>query len=542
MIKTERFIVVLLVLFLFVAGPLARGEGLYYTGYGGNQVVSGSLHLIALDGDTFILDAGSFLGDEGAKFSPITREVLEDVQGVIITHAHTDHIGRLLELIKKGYRGPIYMSRPTEVILPIMLTMAARYGDQGEEAYYYSRASYNRNTNTHKSTPVHTLPSCSWGKKIHFSNIETLTARRSELQSLNLYLCSYCIQEEVEEVMKHVESRPLREPFPVSSNVTASFYLTPHIPGSVMVFLEGQSGLSLLYTGDFGSGLSPFLPPQEEIYRANYALIEGTYGPWIGELPIDRRDFQREVGQRIEEGMRIIIPSFVLDRTQQVLFELQRGVSNGYIPPETPIFVLGSTAVRINNIYRYEFLKDFYEPYFTSLYATEGPFGPTFYQALPRLREIDPGEIIITSPGMADGGYAKELIAMYLEEEDTAILFTGYLSPETLGGRLLEATRRGEETIVIDGQNYIIRATVRQMRHFSGHGTPSQIEGFLAGIVDLEGILIVHSAFNVAKALKEYYQRAFPYLEIIIPEGGREYELLKPLEELGLCPYGIGLN
>lgn len=535
MMFRRKSLYLLLLLFLLSSSlfsGMSHSFGLIYQGYGANRVVSGSLHLIRLDGDKIILDAGAFFGQDGKGIPPLPSQTLSQVRGIFITHAHTDHVGRLLDLRALGYTGPIYSSLPTVALLPVMLSMSARYGDQGEETFVYSRASWERNKQKGRDTPVHSQKNCPWLQRIKGENRDTCMTRRSLLQEEGFYLCSQCVEEEVQVVMQEVIPIPLGEPFSITERIILTTYLTPHIPGSVMVLLEGkESGHTLLYTGDLGSGLSPFLPPQEEVAAAHWILLEGTYGP--GTFPPDpwERDVLLEtLGRYLEEGRRIIIPAFVLDRTQQLLYELYRGKKAGLIPWDTPIGVLGTTALTINTLYRKTFREEEYAPYFSPSFLEEGPYPINLYTPISQPRLLEPGEIIITSPGMAETGYARELIETHLQEEDVVILFVGYLDGETFGGELMAAVQEGEEGIWVGETWTPVEAVVKQVRSFQGHATPCQIKAFLSRICQVEGLLLVHTSYPTGRELKGLYEEAFPGIQIEIPAGGIEYPLPVPVQ------------
>ncbi|MDP8214912.1 MAG: MBL fold metallo-hydrolase [Candidatus Euphemobacter frigidus] len=148
MMNGKNFLILLLITLaaaapgLSEAFPVKEKESTFeYTGYGANRCVSGSLHLISIDGDRLILDAGIFYGNDGDGAPPLPANLLDGVEVIILSHVHLDHSGRILELFKKGFRGKIYCSLPTKELLPTMLVMSARSADLGRESFYFSRNS-----------------------------------------------------------------------------------------------------------------------------------------------------------------------------------------------------------------------------------------------------------------------------------------------------------------------------------------------------------------------------------------------------------------
>ena len=280
-----------------------------YTGYGANRCVSGSLHLVSIDGDNLILDAGSFYGNDGDGAPPFPSNLLPNISAIILSHVHLDHSGRVLELVKKGYKGKIYCSLPTRELMPTMMTMAAGSADLGRESFYFSKNSYKKNRREKKPTCAHLRKDCPWGEQITAKG--TRSCSRKDLEDLGFFLCRDCAQMDVDEVLERIQVVRPGKRYRVSPKLTAEFFNTPHLPGSMMVrILNPKTGRSLLFTGDFGSGLSPFLKEQDRVDAATWAIIEGTYGTG-SHTKQSREDFQKYVGKCLQAEKRVIIPSFV---------------------------------------------------------------------------------------------------------------------------------------------------------------------------------------------------------------------------------------
>ncbi|MEA1927877.1 MAG: MBL fold metallo-hydrolase, partial [Candidatus Auribacterota bacterium] len=529
------------------------------------RCVSGSLHLISIDGDNLILDAGAFYGDDGIGAPPFPAKLLPDISAIILSHVHLDHSGRILELVKKGYRGKIYCSLPTKELMPTMLSMSAGSADLGRESFYFSRNSYKNNQREKKLTCAHLYKDCPRGKQITARGRRNCS--RKELEDLGFYLCKDCAAMDVEEVMEHIQVVYPGRTYRVSPRLTAEFFNTPHLPGSMMVrILNPKTGKSLLFTGDFGSGFSPFLKEQDQVAAATWAIIEGTYG--TGSHPRQtREDFQEYVGKCLKAGKRVIIPSFVLDRAQQVLREISRGIKAGHIPKNQKVKVFSPSAEEINKIYKYSFTGSKFSGLFSDNYRKEGPFDDIVI--IPRGWDdsVHYGEIANCSSGMADAGYAREFVKRWVGDPRTVFIFVGYQSPSSVGGRLtrLDSTekfklkngdtitgkvvkentgmilveteqgkrgiaragilkrRPGDRSITIDGRDYQVRAEIIKIGCFSGHGRPDQISNFLAGIKGLKDVLIVHSDSDVVPLLAAYYRKIFPDINFVIPRMGEHY-------------------
>ncbi len=494
-------------------------SGITYTGYGANGIVSGSLHTLEMDGDKIILDAGLFYGNDGDNAPLLTKSNVENVSAVIVSHAHLDHIGRLFQLLRLGYSGPIYCTAPTKDIMPIMLRMEVRYGDFGSEQFYYSALSKAKNDKTDKMTTVH-LYNCEYGSKIKTKNKKTISSTRKALGDKDFYLCKTCADIDVLQVMEQVVVLPLDTRYEITKNLNIKFLNTPHIPGSVMVLINSnKSNQTVLYTGDFGSGNSRFLSGQAEVKAADYAIIEGTYGIPDGNVSVSNEEerliFQKYIGECVRNNKRVIIPAFVLDRSQQVLGEISRGMKSGYIPP-TSVKVFSPSTAEINKLYANKFIQPEYKPYFSSQYFQDGPFDPIFTEH-NQVEQIYYGEIAIASSGMADMVYSQDFIKQWISDPQTVIIFVGYQDPETIGGKITESEL---SEIIIDETKYVVAAEIKKFDCFSGHGSYKQISQFLSNIEGLKKVVLVHCDMPVAEKLIQSYQQDLPEIDFLLPASG----------------------
>ena len=524
--KRKIIIVFLLAsLLVFNPGLVSAEVELNYTGYGGNRTLSGSLHIVEVKEEKIMLDAGSFFEEEGEKSPALTKEVIEEIEAVIISHAHTDHIGRLPKIVELGYDGPIYTSGPTAELMEIMFEMALNYSSLGEEEFYYSRESLKQNQEDNQSTAVHSQADCWWKSFISSENKKELKLDRSQLAKEDFYICSSCRKLEAAEIIEQVKKKPAGKYFSLTDDLEAKFYPTPHIPGSVVTKLKHlEKDTTVVYTGDFGSGQSPYLAKPKYPKRAQWAIVEGTYDPQRS-LGFEQGQLVDKLAQYLEENKRIVIAAPVLARTQLVLGEISRAKAKGAIPPDTEVKLLGSTAPRINKVYTEEFSDKQYSQYFSREFKEEGFFLEEDFEVISKLDKLEPKEIIITSPATAQAGYSKELVTKYLEDEKTAFIFTTSLSPEVLGGRLYYKSLEGAKELAIDDNDYKLEAEVAKIDEFSSHGTFKQISSFLSELEGLEGILIVHSREETAFKLKEEYEAKFPEWEVLLPKIGRRYQL-----------------
>ncbi|MGI1659685.1 MAG: MBL fold metallo-hydrolase [Desulfitobacterium sp.] len=500
--------------------------GIEYIGYGANKTVSGSLHIISIDGEKIMLDAGSFYGDDENQVAEFPKELLKDISAIVISHAHLDHTGRLLEIVNMGYKKPILCTEPTKELMTVMLRMSAKYGDFGQEEFYYSNGTYNSNNKQNKDTAVHIYKDCQYGKNIKSNNIRTLISKRKDLEEQGLYLCGECANLHVQKVMRLVKTLPLHKENTLVSNISIELFNTPHLPGSVMVKLKSmKSGESVLFTGDLGSGLSPYLPEQDIITSADYAIVEGTYGNDSTYIsPEDRIKFQQYIGDCVRKNKRIIIPAFVLDRSQQVLYEITKGMQTGYIPTNTPVKVFGTSTADINKIYSTSFTKKELRSYFSQAYSKDGPFG-TIFNEYGQLENVNYGEIAVASSGMADSVYSKEFVKQWIPDPETVFIFVGYQDPDTIGGKL--TSNEPLSSIEIDSNDYESKAQIKKFSCFSGHANYIQVKNLIGNIDNLDKVLVVHVEEESIGNLIESYNKDFPNIRFFVPESGELLRLTK---------------
>ena len=499
-----------------------------YAGFGANKCVSGSLHVVTIDGDTIILDTGSFYSDDGVGAPEIPPDIAKKAKAIILSHAHIDHTGRIINMVKMGYKGKIYCTGPTKEILPVMLLMTARVSDYGKEDFYFSSNSFSRNKGEGRSTVCHLYKDCRNGKRISERNKQEITCTRLDLEKFGLHLCRDCAQRDVDMVMRQVYGAILHRKYRITPKLTAEFFNTPHLPGAMMTKITSNAtGKSLLYTGDIGSGLSPYLPKQDQVDSSTWAIVEGTYGARVHSKKREtREEFQQYIGDHLRAKRRVIIPAFVLDRTQQVLGEISKGVKAGRIPKNTKVKVFSPSAAKLNEIYSRIFTTPRFANQFSKIFKDEGPFDHIFTEYV-RAEDVDYGEVATCSSGMADNVYSKEFVKKWVSDPRTVFLFVGWQDPGSIGGRLTHLGKKLEEpTITIDGEEYPVKAEIRRFRCFSGHGKFDQIRDFLVKVNGLKSVLLVHSDPDTVKELAEAYKKYFPEIDFVIPEYNKRYSFV----------------
>jgi len=515
-----------------VYGELSDHPGrVVYFGAGGQESVSGSLHALEFAGDLYLVDVGSFIGGEGRNYPWPAELDPAALRGVFITHAHTDHLGRLPLLLQEGYRGPIYMSRITYAIARLTLPANLEYADLGPERFYYSRHNQGRDR-----IPVHLEGSEGAAAAVQPANRVYFSASRPELSARGYYLARPVREKLAADLLERLAEQvvivdPGQELELASAGLRASFIATSHIPGSVMVRFDYQ-GFTVLFSGDVGGDSSPLLPANPRLEQPlDVLFLEGTYAyGQRADLARERERFRREVAELVTAGKRVVIPAFVLDRSQQVMFEISRAIGEGRLPPAQTIRVCSPSAHQLLRLYA-DFAADYRSDRTLAAYFSPAMAGADFLPPgyVPRCSGdrpanplgLEPGEIGIMSSGMADYAAARQALLDYLEDPQTVFYFVGYQAPGSLGGRLTATPPPA--SLRIGDQQRRVRAEIRQTAAFASHADPAEMLRIFAGTRP-ERIFLIHLDKDRGPGLAARYRQELG-AEIIIPRPGQRYRL-----------------
>ncbi len=409
------------------------------TFHGATRQVTGSAHLLEIDGRRILLDCGLFDSDRLEPSSP-NRSFTFDPRGldaVIVSHAHNDHIGRLPCLIREGYRGPIYVTPATGDILGVMLRDSARIQRIDSRVY---------NESNPDQDPVEPL----------FESIH------------------------VEWVIEQLQNVPYRQPTEIVDGVTLSFFNAGHILGSALVQLEVQEGAStrkFVFTGDLGRRDMGLLPDPETLNDIDVLVSESTYGGrTLDPYPVLIKQLHAIVARAIRLRGRIVIPAFSLGRTQRMIYCFQELFSKHKVRP-IPVFVDSPLATRLTEIHR-EY-PEAYTPRARSLMENDqGYFRSPYVEFCAswddskRVNYVPGPMVVISSSGMCDAGRVRHHLRHAVEESENAVVIVSYQADGTLGRRIAD----GEDRIPIMGRDYDLNAAVYVLDGFSGHADQGDLE------------------------------------------------------------------
>ena len=413
------------------SSKVTSASGLQVTSYGAARTVTGSNHLVELGGERIMLDCGVFQGSrvlEELNANPFAFDPTS-LTGMVLSHAHQDHSGRLPKLVKQGFDKPIYATAATRELVEYLLLDSARLQREDFER--------NQRKGREAKPPIFT-------------------------------------EEDVPPALELFEIVEYDTPFQIGG-VRVSLQRAGHIPGSASVLLEADNQ-RCVFSGDIGNSRKDVLPDPVPCPDANVVLMESTYGD-RDHRPFDQtlEEFTGILKSAAERGGKILIPSFALERTQDVLYHIARLEESGDIP-KLPVFVDSPLATKIEHVYAHE-REEFAENVQAFYRRNQDPFRPArlkYTQSIDeskKLNDLQGAAVYIAGSGMMTGGRILHHLVNQLPNPSTTLVIVGF-QPEGGLGRLLVD---GNRSIKILGQQVRVRAQVKTVNGFSAHADRTEL-------------------------------------------------------------------
>ena len=457
---------------------------------GAARTVTGSFHLVDMDGVRFGVDCGMFQGSKAIKENNYREFEVSpaSIDFLILTHAHIDHCGLIPKLVNRGFSGPIYCTQPTRDLLPFMLLDS----DHIQEAEVERKNRKAMRAGKPLIQPIYNSDDA------------------SKAASLAVVL----------DYDKTVELAPgvrvcLRDAGHILGSAIAEIWLT-----------ENGHETKLVFSGDLGQMNQPIIKDPTFIEDADYVIIESTYGNRFHRQGEGRsKELAKVVREAMDRGGNLIIPSFALERTQDLLYDLYNLFETGQLDPAIDIFIDSPLAVTATEIFQKN--TQFYDEESKEILDRGGhplqlpnlKFSKTAEDSM-ELNERLGNTIIISASGMCDAGRIKHHLKHNLWREESTILFVGYQSVGTLGRAIVD----GATQVKLFGEPVDVRAEIVKVVGLSGHADRDGLLYWLDGFTEKpRRVFVVHGEDTVAAGFAELIGRTRG-LEANAPYSGTTFD------------------
>ncbi len=436
--------------------------------------VTGSKHVLEVDGRRFLVDCGAFQGKR-AEAERKNRALVPNPAGLeaaILTHAHYDHSGMFPLLARRGFRGNVYSTPATRDLANIILMDSARI--QARDAEYLAKQAAKR------------------GERFDWKPLYT--------------------EEDVVQVAGQFVTASYGRPLAVGDGVQAELFDAGHILGSSMAHVRARDSsgrqAAIAFTGDLGRPGKPIIRDPDRIPPAEWIVLEATYGDRLHESQDDALDKLAEVVRATAAaGGKIVIPAFAIERTQELVYYLHI-LSDRKLIPEIPIWVDSPMAINATTIFQVHpecYDRETHEAF---LRHHKNPFGfnhlrfSSTVEESKALNDLKGPAIIISADGMCEAGRIQHHLLHTVEDPANTILIVGYMARDTLGRRIKERVPE----VRIHGNVLKLRARVEEINAFSAHADYQEIWSWLSSLDlgGLKGIFLVHGEAEGLSALSAF--------------------------------------
>lgn len=476
---------------------------------GATKTVTGSNFLVEGAGKKFLVDCGLYQGgakDEIKNEEPFPYDINE-IDFMLLTHAHIDHSGRIPKLYKEGYRNPIYATNATCDLCAIMLP------DSG-----------------------------------HIQETETEWKNRKRIRRGEEELVPIYDAETAAKSLELFKGEPYNQIIELDDDIHVRFNDAGHMLGSSTIEIwirENGENKKIVFSGDLGNNDIPLLAEPTMIQDADFLVMESTYGNRLHIKNENKAEtFINIVTDTIKNGGTVVIPSFAVGRTQEILYELNKIKDSEDDSPEferkyrllmnTPVYVDSPLAISATEVFK-ENMNLFDEETQELIKRGDNPLefpGLKFTQTVEEskaLNESDESAIIISASGMCEVGRIKHHLKHNIWNPKNTILFVGYQAPGTLGRKIVD----GAKTVKIFGEEVAVNARVEYIEGYSGHADQAGLLHFVDSFVKKPNhIFLVHGEEESQKVLRDKINENFD-LPVSIPDYCESFDLTNTVQATG---------
>lgn len=465
------------------------------TFWGAARTVTGSMHQISVNGKNILLDCGLYQGhrDEARSRNCCFAFRPQDVDAVILSHAHIDHAGNLPNLVKQGYQGPIYTSPATVDLCKPMLADSAYL--QEMDAEWLNKRKSRR----------HRL-----GELDPSAEVKPLYTR-----------------EDAERTFAQFRPVNLHENKEIAPGIRYTTIEAGHMLGSTCVIVD-YNGTRVAFSGDVGRKGLPIIRDPEAMPPVDYLIMESTYGDRLHqkEEPVKQK-LADTINRTWGRGGRVIVPAFAVGRTQQLIVLMHELILEKKIP-SMPIFIDSPLAVNVTEVFR-KHTESYDEETAKFLENGQDPFG--FFR-LKYVREVADSKalndlrgpfMVISASGMCEAGRILHHLRNNIGDPRNTVLITGFQAEHTLGRRIVE--KRPEVNIF--GEPHRLRAEVVKINELSGHADQHELIEWMKPLMGrVKKVFLVHGEPLPQQALTQAIQSVYGNrVEIVSPARGESFEI-----------------
>ncbi len=432
---------------------------------GAAKIVTGSCFLVETEEDRVLVDCGMFQGRKDIvklNFEPFMFEP-RDVSHVLLTHSHIDHSGLIPKLVKSGFTGKILATGATSDLCKIMLEDSAHIQELDTEAENRRR----KRAGLEPREPLYTLEHVNEAVNL-FDSVEYGKRRR------------------------------------ITPNIEVCFRDAGHILGSSIIEMavkEGGKETKLVFSGDLGQWDAPIVRDPTIIEDADYVFIESTYGDRLHEDVVNRSEhLLRHVKETYEKGGRLLIPSFAVERTQELIFAFNKLIKKGVFPEEK-IYLDSPLAIKATEVFKKH--RECFDEEALTLFEEPLTYPRLVYSLSTedsmKLNTITGPCVIIAGSGMCNGGRIRHHFKHGLWDSKNTVLFVGYQASGTLGRVLLD----GATQVKMMGMNIVVKANVKKIDSYSAHADYKELIKWAKGFSKKpKKFFVVHGEKDSSEALK----------------------------------------
>lgn len=463
---------------------------------GAARTVTGSQHLLEINGKTIMLDCGLFQGKRKEAFERNRSASCtgKNIDCLVLSHAHIDHSGRIPCLVRNGFNGDIFCTSATRDLCAVMLMDSASIQE----------------------------------KDVEFVN------RRRRKQGQNPFEPLYT-KADVAKAMNQFVGLNYNRPHQLFPGITLTLVDAGHMLGSshvILDFEEQGSGQKrrLVFSGDIGRPDVPIIRDPVPISDgADILIMESTYGNRLHpEYPESEKELERIVNETVSRGGSLLIPAFAVGRTQQIVYALHKLHSDGAIP-DLPIFIDSPLATRTTDVFRLH--PEVFDDEIREFLLTDDDNNPFGFGRLQYTQSVEESKalnslktpaVIISSGGMLEGGRILHHLRNRIEDPRNTILFTSWQSPNTLGRRLVEK----EKVVRIFGEEFQVGAKVEVLPGFSGHADRNGLINFVRAMNKRpHQTFIVHGEDDASASLADALRSELGLGNVVIPDDLQSFDV-----------------